>query len=332
VSGDGRGFTWRTIDPEADLDVAVALVTRSEREAVGWTEATRDSVRWMLTSPIAAREEHRLLLDAGAPVGLLVMEVDAPAREVFVDAFGIGGERGRVLTLLVEHGLEVARRAAANDPTPVATGVDPYVVSAAIWQAVCGQKPEDAVHGEVLAAAGFRAVRRFWRMSLDLTGRSTVEPDAPSGVTVRPAAGEADLRIIHALEQDSFSEHFGSGSAQEYERWIADMEARPGHDPDRWWMASLDGEPVGFCILDHSHAEFGRDHVRLLGVVRRARGRGIGRWLLERAAAQAAGRGQTALVLSVDGENTTGATALYESVGFVTQHVVDAWCHPLAEG
>ena len=324
------GLTWRPVDVEADVDLVFDLVSRCELEAMGWTEATRESVRWMLTSPIAARDEHRILLEEGEPVGLLVMEIDPPSREVFMDAFAIGDDRGRLLGPLVEHGLDVAARVAGADPVPIPMGVDPFIVSADLWQAVCGQHPEDAGYGVVLAAAGFRSVRRFWRMSLDLTGRSTVEPTAPSGVTVRAADGEPGRRLIHVLERDSFSEHFGTGIPEEFDRWIEDMEARPGHDPDRWWIASLDGEPVGFCILDHSHAEFGHDHVRLLGVVSRARGRGIGRWLLERAAAQAAARGQSALDLSVDGENTTGATALYESVGFVTQHVVDAWCRPLA--
>jgi ribosomal protein S18 acetylase RimI-like enzyme len=194
---------------------------------------------------------------------------------------------------------------------------------------MAGQIPEDLAYGAVLGAAGFRPVRRFWRMSLDLAGRSTAEPDAPAGVTVRVAVTDADRRVIHALEQDSFAEHFGSGHDEAYEQWLENLEARPGHDPDRCWIASLDGVPVGLCILDHSLAEFGDDHVRRLGVVQSARGRGIGRWLLERAAAQAAAQGHRALALSVDGENTTGATALYESVGFVTGHVVDVWCYPL---
>ena len=68
------GLTWRPVDVEADADLAFDLVSRCEREALGWTDATRESVRWMLTSPIAARDEHRILLDEGEPVGLLVME------------------------------------------------------------------------------------------------------------------------------------------------------------------------------------------------------------------------------------------------------------------
>ena len=88
-------------------------------------------------------------------------------------------------------------------------------------------------------------------------------------------------------------------------------------------------EDVGLCILDDSKAEFGEGYVRTLGVVEGARGRGIGRWLLECAAADSVRRGRTGLALAVDGENTTGATALYESVGFSTRQVIDLWCYPL---
>ena len=59
------------------------------------------------------------------------------------------------------------------------------------------------------------------------------------------------------------------------------------------------------------------------------RGRGIARWLLECAAADAVARGRTGLALAVDGESTTGATALYASVGFTVQRAIDVWCRPI---
>ena len=72
-----------------------------------------------------------------------------------------------------------------------------------------------------------------------------------------------------------------------------------------------------------------REVMGLLGVTRAPRGRGIARWLLTCAAADALERGRTVLCLSVDGENTTGATALYDSMGFVQRSAFDVWCYPL---
>ena len=90
-------------------------------------------------------------------------------------------------------------------------------------------------------------------------------------------------------------------------------------------VGAADDEPVGLCVLDDSRAEFGEGHVRTLGIVREARGRGIARWLLACAAAYAVRRGRTTNTLTVDGENTTGATELYTSVGYEVREVIDVW-------
>ena len=85
------------------------------------------------------------------------------------------------------------------------------------------------------------------------------------------------------------------------------------------------------CIVDDSKAEFGEGYVRTLGVLKEGRGRGIGRWLLGCAAADARQRGRTAIGLAVDGANTTGATALYESVGYRIRQEIDLYCYPLLD-
>ncbi len=136
---------------------------------------------------------------------------------------------------------------------------------------------------------------------------------------------------MHRLFEESFAEHFGAHT-RPFEEWIADVEAMAGVDPTRWWIAEVDGQPAGLCILDDSKASFGDGYVRTLGVVPSARGRGVARWLLACAAADAVARGRTGLALAVDGQNTTGATDLYESVGFAIRQVIDVWCYPLVPG
>jgi ribosomal protein S18 acetylase RimI-like enzyme len=143
--------------------------------------------------------------------------------------------------------------------------------------------------------------------------------------------GDADRRLIHALYCESFAEHFGSSNDRPFDDWIASVEGLPGTDPSRWWIATLDGKPVGICLLDDSKAEFGEGYVRTLGVIPAARGRGIATWLLACAAADCVERGRTGIALSVDGANTTGATVLYASVGYSTRQVIDVWCYPLLD-
>lgn len=317
------------LDLPADLDRAADLVARAQVQSIGWVDSDHAFVASLLTNPAAVPDEHRFALAGDALAGLLAVECEADSREVFVDAFAVGEDREARLGLLVDAGLEAAARLAGTDAAPAADGVDPYLVSPDLWQVAAGHHPEDGAYGAVLDAHGFRPVRRFWRMGLDLAGRAPQPPVAPAGVTMRPARSADDVRTVFAVEQASFADHFGIPVRPDFETWLADISARPGHDPERWWIAELDGEPVGVCLLDNSKAEHGEDHVRRLGVLPSARGRGIGRWLLECAAAEAAARGQSALTLSVDGANTTGATRLYESVGFAIRHVVDMWVRPL---
>ena len=56
-----------------------------------------------------------------------------------------------------------------------------------------------------------------------------------------------------------------------------------------------------------------------------SRGRGVGAALLRRSFAMFAGRGIRRVVLAVDAENATGATALYERVGMRVVSRFDWW-------
>ncbi len=322
-------MTLREVDLDRDLTVAVDLVARSQQQAMGWVDMTSGFVVATMSGPEAVPSEFRLGVVGAEPVGLLLVEQDLPAREVFVDAFAAGDDAMHRLAQLVDAGLGAARRIAGPDHARAEAGIDPYVPGDALWQVSALHHPGDGRYLEVLTGLEFRPVRRFWRMSLDLVGWDREPSALPSGVTVRSAIDNADLRLVYAVEQASFADHFGSWMKPDFETWMTEISSRPGHDPDRWWIAALDGDPVGICLLDNSRAEQGEDHVRRIGVLPQARGRGIARWLLERAAHEAAARGQSALTLSVDGENSTGATRLYESVGFATRHVVDMWLRPL---
>ena len=59
------------------------------------------------------------------------------------------------------------------------------------------------------------------------------------------------------------------------------------------------------------------------------RGRGAGEALLRRSFALFAGRGIRRVLLAVDAENATGATALYERVGMRVVGRFDWWERPL---
>lgn len=297
---------------ETQVHAAYRLVADDEIAVVGTTEETFESFRARLAHPDSYGPAHRLAWQDGVPVGVLLVEFDRHAEEVFIDAYAPVPGREAVLGSLISDGLRSARELAV-------TRVD------------AGCYGQDVEYARALAQASFRTVRRFWRMRCDLTGVPTQVPATPPGVSRRVVAGEDDRRALHRLFGESFAEHFGTSVDRPYEEWIGSVEAVPGADPTRWWIASLDGVDVGLCILDDSRAALDADYVRTLGVVPQARGRGVARWLLECAAADAAARGRSSIHLTVDGENTTGATALYESVGYRIDEVIDVWRHPLDE-
>jgi len=324
----------RVLDPASEPDVRAAYeISRACEVAVlGSSDETYESVLTMLTGPKAWRDSQRLAFVGGQPVAVLMGEIDRDGREVFIDALAVGPVALDLQRTLLLEAIGHAHAIAADDSEASAAGVgDPFELSADFWQVVAGAHAEDEAYADVLRSLGFRPIRRFWRMICDLTGMDGTEPPAPEGVTKREVDGPDDRLQLHRLYYESFAEHFGMTHVQDVESWLAELDAKAGHVPQRWWIAELDGEPVGFCISDDSRAEFGEGYVPLIGVVSSARGRGIARWLLQCAAADAVRRGRTAIGLSVDGANTTGATALYESVGYVVRYQLDAYCLPIAD-
>jgi ribosomal protein S18 acetylase RimI-like enzyme len=107
-------------------------------------------------------------------------------------------------------------------------------------------------------------------------------------------------------------------------------ESQPGHDPSRWWLALERGHPVGVLLT----ASRGRDEWDLvyMGLVKAARGQGLGKELVEQALAEARGSGARRLFLTVDARNAP-ARAVYRSVGFesCSEQAVFLWVAPQAE-
>ena len=109
----------------------------------------------------------------------------------------------------------------------------------------------------------------------------------------------------------------------------------PGFDPAAWWLAEAGGRPAGILLGDDSRVDVGAGFVRTLGVCEWARGRGIAKALLATAFNAYAERGRSTVMLGVDSQNQTGATALYESMGMAPAVVYDSWAltlTPAGEG
>jgi ribosomal protein S18 acetylase RimI-like enzyme len=297
-----------------DVDLAYSVVSAADSGVLAIAEASRESVRSDLVNPDTVLDEHRLILDnAGVAVGLLIVERDEAARSFFIDAYAVPAHGPQLLPPLIAMGISVAERLKGEGE----------------WQVECGAFAQDEVYLDALHSAGFAEVRRFWHMHIEVdSGYAKDPPPAPPGVTRTTAETESDRRLIHRLDQEAFAEHFGF-VPKSYDEWMPWLSDRRDARPDTWWIAWLDGEPVGLCMQDDSRIERDAGHVRILGVLPRARGRGIATWLLRSAFAQAAREGRTAMTLTVDSDNTTGATALYERAGMKPERVIRLLRRPL---
>src|SRR5262249_61438762 len=98
--------------------------------------------------------------------------------------------------------------------------------------------------------------------------------------------------------------------------WIGCSVNARDSDPTRWFLAWAGDEVAGYALNAYERpGDPGYGWVGTLGVRRAWRRRGIGEALLYRSFGALHARGQNHVRLSVDAENTTGATRLYERVG-----------------
>jgi ribosomal protein S18 acetylase RimI-like enzyme len=100
------------------------------------------------------------------------------------------------------------------------------------------------------------------------------------------------------------------------------MMSYASFDPTLWFIVEADGEVAGVSLCKPHDAEEGVGWIRVLGVRRPWRRRGVGRALLLHSFHEFRRRGFHAVGLGVDAESLTGANRLYEQAGMriVTQN------------
>lgn len=174
----------------------------------------------------------------------------------------------------------------------------------------------------LIRARGWSVVRRYHVLERPLRGSEDLPPEPPAGVRVRACADEADRKQTHALYQATFAEHFDF-QPREYERWLHDIHADRLDWSLVWLVSTEDLGDVGFLIARDDREAMG--WIRSLGVVREARGKGLGGLLLRQAFAAFAARGRDTVGLGVDTENATGAPELYARNGMSVHYAVDTW-------
>lgn len=219
--------------------------------------------------------------------------------------FDLEGELGSVVGVVAQTakgrglGTTIAERGEAAAYARGARKLHTYVLA------------EDAAAAGLFQARGYRDVRRFYEMAIDLTA----EPSVPALDPPLRLDGfrREDAPAFHAAMVESFRDHW-EWHAPSFERW---WELRGGNDQSLWFLVR-DGDEVAAVARNEVRDAGG--YVGLLGVRRPWRGRGLGKALLYRTFAEFWRRGLPRVSLGVDAESPTGATKLYELVGMYVEN------------
>lgn len=194
-----------------------------------------------------------------------------------------------------------------------------------------------------LERAGFVRARRWAQMSRPVLASETELVPDPSGWCVdglrlrlvRTGADglpdHDDLRAVHDVLEEAFRDHY-NGREESFAEFVHRLQEDPGHRWDHWWLAEMvddaaDGDaplPVG-ALVGSASAGSTSTYVAYVGVRAAARGRGVARGLLTTVVADAAARGRESVALEVDADSTTGADALYRSLGWRTSYATWSW-------
>jgi mycothiol synthase len=179
----------------------------------------------------------------------------------------------------------------------------------------------DTAAPPLLTARGYREVRRFWEMTIELDDDPPLEPALDDGLRIELFSTDL-ARAFHAALEEAFAEHW-EHQAEPYESWWQRQLAKPDHDPSLWFLVR-DGDEVA-AVARNDPERSGGGWIGALGVRPTWRGRGLAKALLLHSFREFHRRGERRVGLGVDSENATGATHLYESVGMAIDSEQVVW-------
>lgn len=189
--------------------------------------------------------------------------------------------------------------------------------------------PRLELESAALEQAGFQHLAELSYLERAVPRIRPPQPPAPPGVRMDPwdpSERQLLLELLQATYEDTLDCPGLTGLRSGED--VLDGHMRGGRfDPSLWTILRIDGRPAGVLLLNAT-PQAGCVELSYLGLARGARGRGLGRLLLERAFRLAAGREEPRMVLAVDDQNAP-ALRLYEAAGFRRTLRRRAYIHPL---
>lgn len=193
------------------------------------------------------------------------------------------------------------------------------------WRASGGVRDTASVR-RLLEHRGYTVVRWFNEMTRPLPGEPLAAA-VPDGVRLL-RGDEADVEAVREAHNLAFRDHWGS-APQTAGSWQDFWGSRTARHQLSTVAVDGDGAVLGYVLC--SQWVDRELYVGLVGTVPAARGRGVARAALAGTIRRAGAAGEHDVVeLGVDSASPTGATRLYDALGFTTARVSAAYQRELA--
>jgi mycothiol synthase len=313
------GLTARPLSADDGVAAAALLAAAEQVDDTGEYPDAEDVAEWWRGWGLEPGRDGLAVCD---PAGLVVAYATVMASPTFRDAFAVYLE-GRVRPDLRERGIGRALLAWQLDRGTALHAERHPEAPAALTVEVPGGMASLEV---LVRRAGLEAERWYREMQRPLT--DLPEARAVPGIDIVPFAWDRDDEVRRA-HNAAFTRHHGS-SERDAEAWGALFTGQRGFRPDLSRLAVEDGVVVGY-VLSYVYAADtaarGSREVVLgqIGVLPRARGRGVAGALIAAVLATAARSDCQSAGLGVDTENVTGALRLYEGLGFRAVRARVSW-------
>ncbi|MFA6134921.1 MAG: GNAT family N-acetyltransferase [Phycisphaerae bacterium] len=214
--------------------------------------------------------------------------------------------------------------------SPPPAGPDPSTAMVSVIQAACGQALKDGLAfvqalvdpraGDsisLIVAAGFGRLAELVHMELLTT--NVHEPRDPR-ITCRRYEDFAPAELADVIGR-TYEQSLDCPALSRIRRIddvIASHKASGLFRPESWWIVQYDGQNAG-CVLMNESLSAKAGEIVYLGLLRPCRGKGLGKAMVRRAAAEAFRRGWSKITLAVDSRNIY-AKRLYDAEGFKVTH------------
>ncbi|WP_079677396.1 GNAT family N-acetyltransferase [Planktothrix sp. PCC 11201] len=179
---------------------------------------------------------------------------------------------------------------------------------------------------QLLKKQGFKVDRQFITMAKSLESPLSIPP-FPSDFRLSHCQGKQDISAWVDLFNESFIDHWDHHelTLEQAKYW----QNQPEYQPELDLVAvAPNGTFAAFCKAQLNSDQIG--WIQWLGTRRGFRKLGLGKAMLFAGLSQLQKAGATTAKLSVDADSLTGATKLYESVGFRPVATWLSWVKPLS--